>query len=94
MAPGRRENTCSPSGKLSFLCFCPQRLSYGVVRVSLRKLYRVRTHAACLIVQGNIGVSGVKSKEEILVLMTTRYVRASQRTVEIAFSAAPELWWL
>ena len=36
-------------------------------------------------------MSGVKPNEGILVLKTARYVRASPRTVEVAFSAAPEL---
>ena len=91
LAPGLRDRTCSPRGEISFLYFCPRSFSYGVKRVPLRTLYRVRTHAACRMVQGNIAVSGVKSNGGILDLMTARYVRASQRTVEIAFSAAPEL---
>ena len=54
-------------------------------------MYRLRTHAACQMVRSSTSVSGVKPIEGILALMTVRYVPASQRKVEIAFSAAPEL---
>ena len=93
-APGRRARTCSPSGRISFLYFCPRIFSYGVIRVSLLTLYIVRIHAACLIVHGSIGECVVTVKYWILSLITARYVQASPRTVETAFSAAPLLWWL
>ena len=67
---------------------------YGVIRVSLLTLYLVRIHAACLIVHGSIGECVVTAKDGILSLITARYVLASPRTVETAFSAAPLLCWL
>ena len=55
------------------------------MRVSLRTLYLVRTHA---------GESGFTTKDAMLSLTTAKYVRARPRTVERAFSAAPLLSWL
>ena len=55
----RRARTCSPSGKISFLYFCPRIFSYVVIRVSLLTLYQVTFHAACLIVHGSIGECAV-----------------------------------
>ena len=66
LAPGRRTRTCSPSGRISVLYFCPRIFSCGVTRVSLLTLYRVRTHAACLIVHGSIGERVVTSKNGIV----------------------------
>ena len=73
------------------LCISVHDSSRTVSCVSLRTLYLVRTHAACLIVHGNIGECVVTSKDAILSLMTAKYVRARPRTVETGLSAAPLL---
>ena len=92
LAPGLRARTCSPSGRISFLQFCPRMFSsYGASRVSLLTKNRVRIHAACLIVHGRIGECVVTSKDRILSLRPAKHVLASPRTVETAFSAAPLL---
>ena len=59
--------------------------------MSLLTLYLVRIRAACLIVHGSIGECVVTAKNGILSLITARYVPASPRIVETAFSAAPLL---
>ena len=84
--PGRRARTWSPSGRISFLYFCPRIFSYSVIRVSPhielsenpccvsdppRKHRRVCCHF----------------ERRILSLRNARYVLASPRTVETAFSA-------
>ena len=43
----RRAGTCSPNGRISFLYFCSRNFSDGVMRVSLRTLYLVRTQRHC-----------------------------------------------
>ena len=86
-----RARTCSPNGRISFLYFCPRIFSSGVIRVSLLTLYLVRIHAACLIVHGRIGECVVTVKDWILSLITARYVTASPRTVETAFSCSVAL---
>ena len=73
---------------------CPRIFSYGVIRVSLLTLYRVRNHAASRIVHGSIGVCVVTSKDGILSWRTARCARARPRTLETAFSTAPLLRWL
>ena len=80
------------SGRISFLYFflCTNLLA-RVVRVSLLTLYRVRSHAACLIVHGSIRECVVTSTTGFSSLRTARCVLASPRTVETAFSAAPLL---
>ena len=80
-----------PQRKNLFSAFLPRIFSYGVSRASLLTLYLVRIHAACLIVHGSIGECLVTAKDGILSLITARYVLASLRTVETAFSAAPLL---
>ena len=54
--------------------FCPQIFSFGVIRVSLLTLYRVRTRAVCLIVHDSIGECAVTSKDWIVSLRPSRYV--------------------
>ena len=81
LAPGRRARTCSPSGRISYLYFCPRIFSYGVIRVSLLTLCRVRTQAGCLVVLGSIGEGVVASKDGILSLRTARNVRARPRAL-------------
>ena len=76
-----RENLF-PQWQDSFLYFCTRIFLDGVFRVSLRTLYLVRTHAACLMVHCNIGESGFSSKDAILTWMTAKYVRARPRTVK------------
>ena len=39
-APGRRARTCSPSGRISFLYFCPRIFSYGIIRASSHTVSR------------------------------------------------------
>ena len=68
---GERENLFTKwQGSLS--CISVHESSRTVSCVSLRTLYLVRTHAACLIVHGNIGERVVTPKEATLSLMTAR----------------------